>query len=98
MKATAKLNYGNSTTKVTALRWLVCLSAALWLLALSAEALAQSGRNPVSGRRTISLNVIATRVDDPNKPKPLLAGSGKRQEAVALAASVQARRRSPLGR
>ena len=54
---------------------LLCLSA--WLAVTSA---AQSGRAPVSGRRTISLNVIATRIDDPNKPKPLLSGSGSQEE------------------
>ncbi|MDQ3013806.1 MAG: VWA domain-containing protein [Acidobacteriota bacterium] len=54
---------------------LLCLSA--WLVVM---AVAQSGRTPVSGRRTISLNVIATRVDDPNKPKPLLSGSGSQEE------------------
>lgn len=54
---------------------LLCLSA--WLAVACA---AQSGRATVSGRRTISLNVIATRVDDPNKPKPLLSGSGSQEE------------------
>jgi len=50
------------------------------LTVFSVAALAQSGRNPVSGRRTIALNVIVTRVDDPNKPKPLLSGSGNQNE------------------
>ena len=54
---------------------LLCLSA--WLAVAS---VGQSGRATVSGRRTISLNVIATRVDDPNKPKPLLSGSGNQNE------------------
>ncbi|MEO6724825.1 MAG: vWA domain-containing protein [Blastocatellia bacterium] len=54
---------------------LLCLSA--WL---ASATVGQSGRATVSGRRTISLNVIATRVDDPNKPKPLLSGSGSQEE------------------
>ena len=54
---------------------LLCLSA--WL---AIAAVAQSGRATVSGRRTISVNVIVTRVDDPNKPKPLLSGSGSQEE------------------
>ncbi len=54
---------------------LLCLSA--WL---AVAAVGQSGRATVSGRRTISLNVIAARVDDPNKPKPLLSGSGSQEE------------------
>lgn len=54
---------------------LLCLSA--WLAVV---AVAQSGRATVSGRRTVSVNVIVTRVDDPNKPKPLLSGSGSQEE------------------
>jgi hypothetical protein len=55
-----------------------CVSVVLTVFAVGT--LAQSGRNPVSGRRTIALNVIVTRVDDPNKPKPLLTGSGNQDE------------------
>ncbi|MFN0109231.1 MAG: vWA domain-containing protein [Blastocatellia bacterium] len=55
------------------------LFAVLWLL-LAVAALAQSGRNPVSGKRTTTLHVLAQRVEDPNKPKPLLAGSGTEEE------------------
>ncbi len=51
----------------------------LWLL-LAISAFAQSGRNPASGRRTTVLHVLAQRVEDPNKPKPLLAGSGNEEE------------------
>jgi VWFA-related protein len=47
---------------------------------LVVAAVAQSGRATVSGRRTVSVNVIVTRVDDPNKPKPLLSGSGSQEE------------------
>jgi VWFA-related protein len=35
--------------------------------------LAQSGRSPASGRRTTPIPVVAQRVDDPDKPKRLLA-------------------------
>ncbi|HMV81986.1 MAG TPA: vWA domain-containing protein [Blastocatellia bacterium] len=58
----------------------LCVSASLWLLALTATAVAQSGRATVSGRRTITLHVLAQRVEDPNKPKSLLAGSGTQNE------------------
>ena len=52
----------------------------LWLLLFATAGLAQSGRTPVSGRRTTVLHVLAQRVEDPNKPKPLLAGSGNQEE------------------
>ncbi len=57
----------------------VVLSLSISLAVISA-ALAQSGRNPTSGRRTTVVNVIAQRVEDPNKPKPLLSGSGTQEE------------------
>ncbi len=60
--------------------FLLCVFASLWLLALTAAAIAQSGRTTVSGRRTITLHVLAQRVEDPNKPKSLLAGSGTQNE------------------
>ncbi len=50
-----------------------CVFLALFLIAQGIEAVAQSGRNPVSGRRTTVVNVVVKRVDDPNKPAPLLA-------------------------
>lgn len=43
-------------------------------------AIAQSGRNVVSGRRTTLLPVIVQRVEDPNKPKSLLNGETKKEE------------------
>ncbi|MBS1791201.1 MAG: VWA domain-containing protein [Acidobacteria bacterium] len=52
----------------------------LWLFCLTVVVAAQSGRSPASGRRTTVLNVIAQRVEDPNKPKPLLSGSGNQNE------------------
>ncbi len=57
----------------------LCL-ALLWLLIFTVNTQAQSGRNPVSGRRTTVLHVLAQRTEDPNKPKPLLAGSGNQEE------------------
>ena len=52
----------------------------LWLLLFTLAGLAQSGRNPVSNRRTTVLHVLAQRTEDPNKPKPLLTGSGNQNE------------------
>lgn len=52
----------------------------LWLMIFAVSGLAQSGRNPVSGRRTTVLHVLAQRTEDPNKPKPLLTGSGSQNE------------------
>jgi VWFA-related protein len=43
-------------------------------------AIAQSGRKSTSGRYTIAVPVIAQRIDDPNKPKPLLSGASKQGE------------------
>lgn len=58
----------------------VPLSVFLWLTLFAAAAMAQSGRSPASSRRTTVLHVVAQRVEDPNKPKPLLAGSGNEEE------------------
>ncbi len=64
-----------------------CISATLWLSFLALLALwpappvaGQSGRSPASGRRTTIVNVVAHQIDDPNKPRPLLAGSGNQNE------------------
>ncbi len=43
-------------------------------------AFAQSGRSSTSGRRTTAVPVIAQRIDDPNKPKPLLSGGSNQNE------------------
>jgi VWFA-related protein len=53
----------------------LCLS-----VALSLAALAQSGRNPASGKRVTVINVIAQRIEDPNKPKSLLSGAALQKE------------------
>lgn len=52
-----------------------------WLLVTAISPLAQSGRNPISGRRTLVVNVIGRRTDDPNKPKPLLTPAEAEKEA-----------------
>ena len=53
-------------------------------LFLCFAAFSQSGRNPVSGRRTTPLPVIAKRVDDPNKPHRLLASLDDKAEVEKL--------------
>lgn len=59
--------------------WLIAvlcgIGALTWLAQLNARA--QSGRTPTAGRRNLTVHVTALRVDDPNKPKPLLSGSGE---------------------
>jgi VWFA-related protein len=61
------------------LRLSVALSLCL-LIILPLAALAQSGRSPTSGRRTLVVNVIAQRVEDPNKPRSLLTGEAAGKE------------------
>jgi len=62
-------------------RPLVSLSPLLLVfLSLSLAALAQSGRNPASGKRVTVVNVFAHRVDDPNKPRSLLSGAALKKE------------------
>src|SRR5512145_1251458 len=53
----------------------LCLS-----LSLSLAAFAQSGRNPASGKRVTVINVIAQRIEDPNKPRSLLSGDALQKE------------------
>ncbi|MGH9752995.1 MAG: VWA domain-containing protein, partial [Blastocatellia bacterium] len=53
----------------------LCLSVSLSLVAF-----AQSGRNPASGRRVTVINLIAQRVEDPNKPRSLLSGDALQKE------------------
>ncbi len=58
----------------------LCASVSLWPIGSTSRVSAQSGRSPTSGRRTAIVNVIAQRVDDPNKPKPLLSGASTQNE------------------
>ncbi len=59
---------------------LLCASGLLWLFSFAAPATAQSGRSPAAGKRTTVINVIAQRVEDPNKPKSLLGGDAAKKE------------------
>src|SRR5262245_45558863 len=63
----------------SSLRHSVSLSLCL-SVSLSLAALAQSGRNPASGKRVTVVNVFAHRVDDPNKPRSLLSGAALKKE------------------
>src|SRR5215475_4654409 len=53
-----------------------------WITSLALLAFAQSGRTSPSGKRTTVLNVIAHKVEDPNKPKPLLSDSSGVTEEI----------------
>jgi VWFA-related protein len=53
---------------------------ALLLCACAVAAIAQSGRKAISGRHSELVPVIAQRIDDPNKPKPLLTGASSENE------------------
>ena len=55
--------------------------ALLAVLLLSFLVLAQSGRNPVSGRRSSVINIIGRRSEDPNRPKRLLSPAEEEQAA-----------------
>lgn len=50
---------------------------------------AQSGRNIVNSRRTLAVPVIAQRVDDPNKPKRLLASTEDKAEAEKIISKLE---------
>ncbi len=83
MKTTEAQMTNSFVGEAPSLRLSVSLSfclGLLWLLIFAVNTLAQSGRTPVSGRRTTVLHVLAQRTEDPNKPKPLLAGSGNQNE------------------
>ncbi|MCI0387601.1 MAG: VWA domain-containing protein [Acidobacteria bacterium] len=61
----------------------LCLSislSALWLFNFTATTAAQSGRATPAGKRNMVVNVIAQRVEDPNKPKSLLSGDAAKKE------------------
>src|SRR5262245_49900003 len=63
----------NNGRKCRLNRTLIFLQVPLWIAFLTLLVLAQSGRNPSSGKRTTILHVIAQKVEDPNKPKTLLS-------------------------
>jgi len=59
----------------------LCLSlSALWLFHFADTAAAQSGRATTAAKRNTIVNVIAQRIDDPNKPKSLLSGDAAKKE------------------
>src|SRR5262245_47200376 len=66
--------------RVAAASLLFCGLTAIWLFNLVKPTVAQSGRTSTVGKRTTVINVIAHRVDDPNKPKTLLSGATKKEE------------------
>lgn len=49
----------------------------------------QSGRNVVNNRRTLVVPVIAQRIDDPNKPKRLLASTEDKAEAEKIISKLE---------
>src|SRR5262249_15119570 len=67
--------------RITTASLLLCGSVALWLFYFHATGAAQSGRNPVSGRRVTVLNVFAHRIEDPNQPRSLLSGDALKKAA-----------------
>jgi VWFA-related protein len=69
---------GRSESMMRAMAFVLLLCAPLCVVA--AIALAQSGRKATSGRRSVAVPVIAQRIDDPNKPKPLLSGAANQGE------------------
>src|SRR5262245_48737544 len=80
IKSTATSERRTVTKQSLTALLLFCGSMALWLFYFSAPTTAQSGRSPAAGRRTTVVNVIATRTDDPNKPKSLLSGDAAKKE------------------
>ncbi len=80
IEATERWRHRGTKKRVTAASLLICGSVALWLFYLDSTGAAQSGRNPASGRRVTVINVVAHRVEDPNKPRSLLSGAALQKE------------------
>lgn len=80
IEATETRRHRRTRRRTTAASLLLCGSVALWLFYFNATGAAQSGRNPASGRRVTVINVIAQRVEDPNKPRSLLSGDALKKE------------------
>jgi VWFA-related protein len=68
---------------------LLALALLLAVFALIQPSLAQSGRNITNSRRTLAVPVIAQRVDDPNKPKRLLASTEDKAEADKIISKLE---------
>lgn len=62
-----------------ALLIIVCALASFWVIS-QAAALAQSGRSSGAGRRNSIVNVVAQRIEDPNKPQSLLTGGSGQKD------------------
>jgi VWFA-related protein len=69
-----------SGKRAAAASLLLCGLTAVWLFHPVRTTVAQSGRTATAGKRTTVINVIAQRVDDPNKPRTLLSGPTKKAE------------------
>src|SRR5262245_14828218 len=80
IEATETRRHRRTSRRTAADSLLLCGSVALWLFSFNATGAAQSGRSPASGRRVTIINVIAHRVEDPNKPRSLLSGDAFKKE------------------
>lgn len=80
------MNRGNSFAKQRRNRLALLFPL---LLSLLLPVFSQSGRNVVNNRRTLVIPVIAQRVDDPNKPKRLLASTEDKAEAEKIISKLE---------
>lgn len=65
------------------------LASVLCLLLGGLPVLSQSGRNVINNRRTLVIPLIAQRVDDPDKPKRLLASTEDKDEAEKIITKLE---------
>ncbi|MBI1766126.1 MAG: VWA domain-containing protein [Acidobacteria bacterium] len=79
----------NSSLKQRRIRFALLLSTSLSLLLPVLPAFSQSGRNVINNRRTLVIPVIAQRVDDPNKPKRLLASTEDKAEVEKFISKLE---------
>ena len=80
IEAIAPRRHKANMKKVVAVSLLLCGTLALWLFSFATSTSAQSGRSPAAGKRTTVINVIAQRIEDPNKPRSLLSGDAAKKE------------------
>jgi VWFA-related protein len=69
--------------------FLLVLALLLAVFYLPQTSQAQSGRNIANNRRTLAVPVIAQRIDDPNKPKRLLASVEDKAEADKIITKLE---------